>query len=72
MELVDKRGYLTICLTVTKEGKILLRKPEGIREWHQALKVLPTRAKQARQLIEIEIAVELVCQKMQSIDSCSK
>lgn len=24
---------------MTKEGKILFRKPEGIREWHAALKV---------------------------------
>ena len=39
-DLVDKRGYLTICLHLSKEGsRILLRKPEGIREWHEALKV---------------------------------
>jgi hypothetical protein len=30
-DLVDKRGYLTICLHLSKEGsRILLRKPEGI------------------------------------------
>ena len=40
VDLLDKRGYLTICLHLSKEGsKILLRKPEGIREWHEALKV---------------------------------
>ena len=39
VELLDKRGYLTISLTVAKEGKILLRKPEGIRDWFAALKV---------------------------------
>ena len=45
VDLIDKRGYLTISLTVAKEGKILLRKPEGIREWHQALKVRNLRKK---------------------------
>ena len=36
---MDKRGYLTVSLSVAREGKILLRKPEGIREWYEALKV---------------------------------
>lgn len=40
VELLDKRGYLTISLNVAREGKILLRKPEGIRDWFAALKVL--------------------------------
>ena len=39
VELIDKKGYLTISLSLVKEGKILLRKPEGIREWYQDLKV---------------------------------
>jgi len=39
IELLDKRGYLTISLSLAKEGKILLRRPEGIKEWFQALKV---------------------------------
>ena len=39
IELIDKRGYLTISLSLAKEGKILLRRPEGIKEWFQALKV---------------------------------
>ena len=43
VDLLDKRGYLTICLYLSKEGsKILLRKPEGIRDWHEALKVRKT------------------------------
>jgi hypothetical protein len=41
IELLDKRGYLTICLSLSKEGRILLRKPEGIKEWFQAIKVKP-------------------------------
>lgn len=42
VELVDKRGYLTISMTLSKEGnsgKILLRKTEGIRTWFQMIKV---------------------------------
>ena len=40
VQLLDKRGYLTICLTLAaKDGKLFLRKPEGIRDWYQTLKV---------------------------------
>ena len=40
VSLLDKRGYLTICLTLAaKDGKLFLRKPEGIRDWYQTLKV---------------------------------
>lgn len=38
VELVDKKGYLTVALSFHKEGRILLRKPEGIREWFQSIK----------------------------------
>lgn len=39
VELLDKRGYLTICLSLAKDGKVYLRKTEGIREWHSNLRV---------------------------------
>lgn len=39
IELIDKRGYLIISLGLAKEGKLLLRKPEGIKDWYQTLKV---------------------------------
>ncbi len=48
VEVVDRRGYLTVVLTVKNaeggeggggQGKILLRKPEGIREWYNDIKV---------------------------------
>ena len=39
VELLDKKGYMTICLTLIKDGKVLLRKPEGIRDWFQMIKV---------------------------------
>ena len=37
MELLDKRGYLTICLVVQREGKVYLRRTEAIREWYNAI-----------------------------------
>ncbi len=54
MELLDKRGYLTVCLSLSssssssgrgegggggERGKVYLRRPEGIREWFHALQV---------------------------------
>eukprot|EP00096_Caligus_rogercresseyi_P015970 TRINITY_DN846_c0_g3_i1.p1 TRINITY_DN846_c0_g3~~TRINITY_DN846_c0_g3_i1.p1 ORF type:complete len:645 (+),score=231.04 TRINITY_DN846_c0_g3_i1:219-2153(+) len=38
VELLDKRGYLTICISLPREGKVYLRKTEGIREWYSLLK----------------------------------
>ncbi|XP_040581739.1 uncharacterized protein [Lepeophtheirus salmonis] len=38
VELVDKKGYLTVCLSLPKDGKVLLRKNEGIRDWFSLLK----------------------------------
>ena len=39
VELLDKRGYLTICVTLVKDGKVYLRKTEGIREWFRTIRV---------------------------------
>ena len=41
VELLDRRGYLVISVTLTSrgEGKIYLRKTEGIRDWFNSLKV---------------------------------
>ena len=40
IELVERRGYLTIRFTLPREGgTLLLRKTDGIRKWHQALQV---------------------------------
>ena len=38
--LLDKRGFLTICLSLgsVREGRIYLRRAEGLREWFQLLK----------------------------------
>ena len=39
--LLDKRGFLTICLSLgsVREGRIYLRRAEGLREWFHLLKV---------------------------------
>ena len=35
--LEDRRGYLTLVVAAQREGRLLLRKTEGIREWQQAV-----------------------------------
>ena len=37
--LEDKRGYLTLVLTTSfpQEGKLLLRKTEGLKDWHDSV-----------------------------------
>ena len=46
VSLLDKRGFLTICLTMSnvREGRIYLRRSEGIRDWYNMLKVIMTLA----------------------------
>ena len=39
---MDKKGYLTLSICLAKDGKVLLRKPEGIRDWFQDIKVRHT------------------------------
>ena len=40
VELVDRKGYLTVSLALPRDhSRVLLRKPEGIREWFHSLKV---------------------------------
>ena len=35
--LLDKRGYLTICLGISGSGRVYLRLQEGIRDWFHHL-----------------------------------
>ena len=37
--LLTKKGYLTISLSHTKDGKVFLRRHEGIKEWYSMIKV---------------------------------
>ena len=40
VELIERRGYLTLRLSLPKEGgKLLLRKTDGIRKWYLMLQV---------------------------------
>ena len=41
VELLDKKGYMTVSLALPKDGKVYLRKPEGIRDWFHVLQVSP-------------------------------
>ena len=43
VELLDKRGYLTIAVNLPKDGRVYLRKTEGIRDWFIALRVRKSR-----------------------------
>ena len=49
IELVERRGYLTIRFTLPREGgTLLLRKTDGIRKWHQALQVIECCVKEMK------------------------
>ena len=37
--LLTKKGYLTIALTHARDGRVLLRRHEGIRDWFSMIKV---------------------------------
>lgn len=48
--LLTKKGYLTIALSHTRDGRVLLRRHEGIRDWFNVIKskVLECKAKQVQ------------------------
>merc|ERR1711892_1339689 len=46
----DRRGYLTLILTTQRDGKILLRKPEGIKDWYNSIVHHSLLEKQTTQL----------------------
>lgn len=50
MCLLTKKGYLTIAITHVKDGRVLLRRHEGIRDWFNLIKgaVLECKAKQVQ------------------------
>jgi len=49
--LLDKRGFLTICLTLgsIREGRIYLRRAEGLRDWFSLLKMTVEQKKSRQQ-----------------------
>ena len=38
ISLLDKRGYLTICLSVQLQGKVYLRRTKAIRYWFNSIR----------------------------------
>jgi len=49
VELIERRGYLTLRLSLPKEGgKLLLRKTDGIRKWYLMLQEYVEKAKKRR------------------------
>ena len=45
VSLEDRRGYLTLVIFCLKEGRLVIRKTEGIREWYDSLNMFLTRSK---------------------------
>ena len=39
VSLLDKRGYLTICISQLRDGRLYLRKHEGVRDWFNTIQV---------------------------------
>ena len=40
VSLLTKKGYLTISLSHVKDGRVFLRRHEGIKEWYTMIKVI--------------------------------
>ena len=40
VSLLTKKGYLTISLNHVKDGRVFLRRNEGIKEWYSMIKVI--------------------------------
>ena len=60
MDLTEKKGYLTIALTVHNEGKILLRSTIGIQEWFLVIIVCNQLYKRCQSFI---FCVQRCCKK---------
>ena len=45
VSLEDRRGYLTLVIFCQKEGRMVVRKTEGIREWHDCLELFLSRSR---------------------------
>ena len=50
VSLEDRRGYLTLVIFCQKEGRLVVRKTEGIREWHDCLQMFLARTKTAEEV----------------------
>ena len=50
VSLLTKKGYLTISLSHVKDGRVFLRRHEGIKEWYSMIKVILRKDKGVVQL----------------------
>ena len=50
VSLLTKKGYLTISLSHVKDGRVFLRRHEGIKEWYSMIKVILRKNKGVVQL----------------------
>jgi len=48
VSLLDKRGYLTICVSQLRDGRLYLRRHEGIRDWFSTLQCTVYESKRRR------------------------
>lgn len=48
VSLLDKRGYLTICVSQLRDGRLYLRRHEGIRDWFSSLQCSVYESKRRR------------------------
>ena len=40
VSLLTKKGYLTVSVNHMKDGRVFLRRHEGIKEWYSMIKVI--------------------------------
>ena len=66
--LEDKRGYLTLVLTTCypRQGKLLLRKTEGIKDWHDSVVTCCHKEREVRD----RFSMEQFWNKKQLSESC--
>jgi len=66
--LEDKRGYLTLVLTTSfpQEGKLLLRKTEGLKDWHDSVVHCCQKERQKK----LKIPTEQFWNRKQLSESC--
>ena len=62
VSLADRKGYLTLLLSLDKEDNLVLRRAENIREWHDLILRLVTEVdtRDRRCLDNNDILIRLV------------
>ena len=55
VSLLTKKGYLTISLSHVKDGRVFLRRHEGLKEWYSMIKVILRGIKEFSQIIKVRL-----------------